>query len=139
MIIYHTYDVKLPTFPKRKISAWIKSIAAKYDKKIGDIAYIFCSDEKILEINKTYLSHNYYTDIITFDYSKERVISGDLFISIETVHTNAEKFATPYENELNRVMIHGILHLCGICDKCPKARSVMEDSENEALDDLFNK
>lgn len=150
MILYHTSDVKMPVFPKRKISAWIKTIAAKHEKKVGDIAYIFCSDAKILELNKQYLSHDFYTDIITFDYlphgeAKDNKpirrtqveISGDLFISIETVRSNAEKYAVPYETELFRVMIHGILHLCGINDKTPAARAQMKHFENEALNNLL--
>ena len=133
MITYTTEDVKMPVFPKRKTSAWIKSVAALHGKTVGDIAYIFCSDEKILDVNRMYLQHDYYTDIITFDYSEDDMISGDLFISLDTVRTNAEKFAVAYDSELYRVIIHGVLHLCGIDDKAPGARAVMERYENEAL------
>jgi metalloprotein, YbeY/UPF0054 family len=133
MITYNTEDVKMPVFPKRKTSAWIKSVAALHGKTVGDIAYIFCSDEKILDVNRMYLQHDYYTDIITFDYSEDDMISGDLFISLDTVRTNAEKFAVAYDSELYRVIIHGVLHLCGIDDKAPGARAVMERYENEAL------
>ena len=133
MITYTTEDVKMPVFPKRKTSAWIKRVAALHGKTVGDIAYIFCSDEKILDVNRMYLQHDYYTDIITFDYSEDDMISGDLFISLDTVRTNAEKFAVAYESELYRVIIHGVLHLCGIDDKAPGARAVMERYENEAL------
>ncbi|MFC2451933.1 MAG: rRNA maturation RNase YbeY [Tannerella forsythia] len=133
MITYNTEDVKMPVFPKRKTSAWIKSVAALHGKTVGDIAYIFCSDEKILDVNRMYLQHDYYTDIITFDYSEDNMISGDLFISLDTVRTNAEKFAVTYDSELYRVIIHGVLHLCGIDDKAPGARAVMERYENEAL------
>lgn len=133
MIIYNTEDVKMPVFPKRKTSAWIKRVAALHGKTVGDIAYIFCSDEKILDVNRMYLQHDYYTDIITFDYSEDNMISGDLFISLDTVRTNAEKFAVTYDSELYRVIIHGVLHLCGIDDKAPGARAVMERYENEAL------
>lgn len=136
MIVYNADDVKMPAFPKRKISSWIKQVAEKYGKRVGDISYIFCSDEKILEVNKEYLQHDYYTDIITFDYSENNVISGDIFVSVDTVYTNSEKFAVAYNNELYRVVIHGILHLCGIDDKAPGARSVMEQNENEALEML---
>lgn len=132
-IYYYAEEVKLPALKKRDTSAWIKRVAAKYRKKTGDIAYIFCSDEKILEVNREYLQHDYYTDIITFDYSEGEVISGDLFISLDTVKTNAEKFGTPYEEELYRTIIHGILHLCGINDKGPGEREIMEKNENEAL------
>lgn len=133
MITYTTEDVKMPVFPKRKTSAWIKRVAALHGKTVGDIAYIFCSDEKILDVNRMYLQHDYYTDIITFDYSEDDMISGDLFISLDTVRTNAEKFAVAYDSELYRVIIHGVLHLCGIDDKAPGARTVMERYENEAL------
>lgn len=133
MITYTTEDVKMPVFPKRKTSAWIKRVAALHGKTVGDIAYIFCSDEKILDVNRMYLQHDYYTDIITFDYSEDNMISGDLFISLDTIRTNAEKFAVTYDSELYRVIIHGVLHLCGIDDKAPGARAVMERYENEAL------
>ena len=133
MITYNTEDVKMPVFPKRKTSAWIKRVAALHGKTVGDIAYIFCSDEKILDVNRMYLQHDYYTDIITFDYSEDNMISGDLFISLDTIRTNAEKFAVTYDSELYRVIIHGVLHLCGIDDKAPGTRAVMERYENEAL------
>ena len=111
----------------------IKAVAATYEKRIGEIAYIFCSDEKILEVNRQYLQHDYYTDIITFDYCEGNRLSGDLFISLETVKTNSEQFNTPYEEELHRTIIHGILHLCGINDKGPWEREIMEAAENKAL------
>lgn len=132
-IYYYAEEVKLPAIKKRETSAWIKQVAAKYGKKTGDIAYIFCSDDKILQVNREYLQHDYYTDIITFDYTQGEVISGDLFISLDTVKTNAEKFASTYEEELFRTIIHGILHLCGINDKGPGEREIMEKNENEAL------
>lgn len=134
MITYCTEDVKMPKIQKRSTSAWIKRVAEKYGHKLGDIAYIFCSDEHILEVNKQYLQHDYYTDIITFDYTEEKKISGDLFISLDTVKTNAEKFGAEYDTELHRVIIHGILHLCGINDKGPGEREIMEKNENEALE-----
>ena len=102
-------------------------------KKCGDISYIFCSDEKILEINREYLDHDYYTDIITFDYTEKNRISGDIFISIDTVKSNADEFKVSYEEELHRIIIHGILHLCGINDKGPGEREIMTQKENEAL------
>lgn len=103
------------------------------EKKTGDIAYIFCSDERILEINKQYLQHDYYTDIITFDYSEDNIISGDIFISIDTVKSNSLDFGSDFETELLRVIIHGILHLCGQDDKSPELRMEMTRKENEAL------
>lgn len=132
-VIYETEGVKMPIIKKRDTTEWIKKVAASYGKRVGDIAYIFCSDEKILEVNRQYLQHDYYTDIITFDYCQGDRISGDLFISIETVQTNSEQFHTLYEEELNRTIIHGILHLCGINDKGPGEREIMEAAENKAL------
>lgn len=132
-ITYQSDTVRFPEIKKRKVSNWIKSVASSYNKKIGDIAYIFCSDEKILKINIQYLNHNYYTDIITFDYSEGNIISGDLFISLDTVKSNAEKFKVDYTEELYRVIIHGILHLCGLNDKSPGEELIMREKENEAL------
>lgn len=133
MITYNTDGVKMPAIKRRENSAWVKQVAAIYGKKIGEIAYIFVNDEKILEVNKQYLQHDYYTDIITFDYTESDAISGDLFISLDTVRTNAELIGGTYEQELNRVIIHGILHLCGINDKGPGEREIMEQAENKAL------
>lgn len=133
MITYQTDGVKMPAIKRRENSAWIKAVAASYGKKTGEIAYIFCNDEKILEVNRTYLRHDYYTDIITFDYGEGDVISGDLFISLDTVRSNAEQMGTAYDDELHRVIIHGILHLCGIRDKGVGEREIMEAAENRAL------
>lgn len=134
MISFQTDGVSLPAIKKRETSEWIKRVAAEYGKKTGDIAYIFCNDEKILEVNRQYLQHDYYTDIITFDYTEGNRVSGDLFISLDTVKSNAEQFAdNDYERELYRVIIHGILHLCGINDKGPGEREIMEEAENKAL------
>lgn len=133
MITYNVEGVKMPKIRKRENTAWIKAVAASYGKKVGEIAYIFVNDEKILEVNRQYLQHDYYTDIITFDYCEGDVISGDLFISLDTVRTNAEQVGATYEQELHRVIIHGILHLCGINDKGPGEREIMETAENKAL------
>lgn len=124
----------MPAIKKRETTAWIKAVAETYGKKVGEIVYIFCSDEKILEVNRQYLQHDYYTDIITFDYCEGKKLSGDLFISLDTVRTNAEQFDAAYETELYRVIIHGILHLCGINDKGPGEREIMEAAENKALE-----
>ena len=132
-ITYQTEGIKMPDIKKRETTEWIKAVAATYEKRVGEIAYIFCSDEKILEVNRQYLQHDYYTDIITFDYCEGNRLSGDLFISLETVKTNSEQFNTPYEEELRRTIIHGILHLCGINDKGPGEREIMEAAENKAL------
>lgn len=133
MITYNTDGVKMPDLKKRANNSWIKAVAESYGKKAGDIAYIFVDDEKILEVNRQYLQHDYYTDIITFDYSEGKTISGDLFISLDTVRTNAQLVNSTYEEELRRVIIHGILHLCGIDDKGPGEREIMEAAENKAL------
>lgn len=133
-IAFYAEDTKLPAIKKRAVGNWVKEVAATYGKKVGDISYIFCSDEKILEVNRQYLQHDYYTDIITFDYCEGKKLSGDLFISLDTVRTNAEQFDAPYETELYRVIIHGILHLCGINDKGPGEREIMEAAENKALE-----
>ena len=133
MITYQTDGTRMPHIKRRENSAWVKRVAATYGKKVGDVAYIFVNDDKILEVNRQYLQHDYYTDIITFDYSEGNVISGDLFISLDTVRTNAEQVGATYEQELNRVIIHGILHLCGINDKGPGEREIMEAAENKAL------
>jgi len=133
MISYFAEDIKVPKFPKREISAWIKQVAELQNRKVGDISYIFCSDEKILEVNKQYLQHDYYTDIITFDDSKEHTINGDIFISLDTVKSNAEELKIPFDKELRRILIHGILHLCGQKDKAPKDKAEMTRKEDEAL------
>ena len=133
MISYNTVNVKMPAIRRRDTSAWVKAVAASYGKKVGEIAYIFVDDEEILRVNREYLQHDYYTDIITFDYTEGNTISGDLFISLDTVRTNAEQYGKPYEEELHRVIIHGILHLCGINDKGPGEREIMEAAEDKAL------
>ena len=136
MITYNAEGIRMPKIRKRDTSAWIKAVAASYGRKVGDIGYMFVDDEKILEVNREYLSHDYYTDIITFDYDEGDTINGDLVISLDTVRTNAEKFGKTYEEELHRVIIHGILHLCGINDKGPGEREIMEAAENKALEIL---
>ena len=133
MITYQTDGIRMPNIKKRPTTAWIRSVAAIYGKKVGDVNYIFCNDERILEVNREYLQHDYYTDIITFDYTEGDIISGDLFISLDTVRTNSEQFSTEYDEELHRTIIHGILHLCGVNDKGPGEREIMEAAENKAL------
>ena len=133
MITYQTEGIRMPDIKKRPTTAWIRAVAATYGRRVGDVNYIFCNDERILEVNREYLQHDYYTDIITFDYTEDDVISGDLFISLDTVRTNSEQFATEYDEELHRTIIHGILHLCGINDKGPGEREMMEEAENRAL------
>lgn len=133
MISYNTDGVRMPKLPKRDTSAWIKAVAQEYGKKIGDIAYIFCSDEKILEVNRQYLQHDYFTDIITFDYCEGNILNGDIFISLDTVASNAGEFNTGFDSELHRVIIHGILHLCGQDDRTDADQAQMTECENKAL------
>ena len=133
MITYNAEGVKLPKIGKRDTTRWIKAVAATHNRKVGEIGYMFVDDEKILEVNNEYLGHDYYTDIITFDYCEGNVLNGDIVISLDTVRTNAEKFGKTYEDELFRGIIHGVLHLCGINDKGPGEREIMEENENKAL------
>ena len=133
MIIYEAEGVKFPNIKKRETTAWIRKVAASYGKKVGEIGYMFVDDDKILEVNNQFLGHDYYTDIITFDYCEDDIISRDIYISVDTVFTNADQFGRPYDEELHRVIIHGILHLCGINDKGPGEREIMEAAENKAL------
>ncbi len=133
MITYNCENVKMPGIRRRDTSAWIRRVAESYGKKVGEVGYLFCDDEHILQVNREYLGHDYYTDIITFDYCEGNVLNGDLVISLDTIRTNAELFHRPYDEELHRVIIHGILHLCGQNDKGPGEREQMEAAENRAL------
>lgn len=133
MISYSAENVRFPKIKRRETTAWIRRVAATYGRTIGEVGYLFCDDEKILQVNREFLQHDYYTDIITFDYNEGNQINGDLVISLDTVHTNAELFDKDYDEELHRVIIHGILHLCGLNDKGPGERELMEAAENKAL------
>lgn len=133
MISYNTDGVEMPKIKKRAVTSWIRAVATTYGKRVGDVGYMFVNDEKILEVNREYLGHDYYTDVITFDYDEDDIVSGDIVISLDTVRSNAEQFGKSYEEELHRVIIHGILHLCGINDKGPGEREIMERAENRAL------
>ena len=133
MITYNADGVKMPKIKRKDTTAWIKAVAQSYGKKVGEVGYMFVNDEKILEINNEYLGHDYYTDVITFDYDEDDVVNGDIVISLDTVRTNAELFDKAFEDELYRVIIHGILHLCGLNDKGPGEREIMEEAENKAL------
>lgn len=133
MITFNTEQTQMPGIDQTRIQKWVRLVAHAHGKTTGDINYVFVDDERILDVNRQFLSHDYYTDIITFDYTHQKVISGDLYISLDTVHSNADMLGQPYERELHRVIIHGILHLCGINDKGPGEREIMEAAENEAL------
>ena len=133
MITYNAEGVKMPQIKRRETTAWIKAVAASHGRKVGEVGYMFVDDEKILEVNREYLGHDFYTDVITFDYDEGDKINGDIVISLDTVRSNAELFGKQYDEELHRVIIHGILHLCGINDKGPGEREIMEAAENAAL------
>ena len=133
MITYNIENVKMPALRKRETNDWIRAVAAKYGKKVGEVAYIFCDDAKILEVNRQYLQHDYYTDIITFDYCERDTLHSDIFVSLDTVRSNAHEFGTTFDDELHRILIHGILHLCGQNDKTPADSAEMTRKENDAL------
>jgi rRNA maturation RNase YbeY len=124
---------KMPEIDTVLLEEWINRVIASHSRITGPLVYIFCDDEKILEVNRQFLEHDYYTDIITFDYSRGRMVSGDMFISLDTVRSNSELVGATYQRELLRVIIHGVLHLCGINDKGPGEREIMEGFENKAL------
>ena len=128
----------MPEMDIRKVSAWIEEVAASHSRRVGNLNYLFVDDEEILVANRQFVNHDYYTDIITFDYSRGDRISGDIMISLDTVASNAEKFGVPYFRELLRVIIHGVLHLVGINDKGPGEREIMEAAENAALELYHN-
>ncbi len=126
----------MPAIDTARMARWIETVAHDHDRLLGPLTYIFCDDETILRVNREFLQHDYYTDIITFDTTLGRMIRGDMYISLDTVRSNALQQATDYADELNRVIIHGVLHLCGINDKGPGEREIMESHENRALDML---
>ena len=133
MIGFETKNVELPELDFGKVEAWLGEVAASHGKRIGNVNYLFCDDEEILRVNREFLRHDYFTDIITLDYSRRDRIGGDIFISLDTVRSNAEDLGVAYDNELLRVIAHGVLHLCGIDDKGPGEREIMEANEDAAL------
>ena len=133
-ITFSNNDIKFSLKEKTKFKNWIKKIVELQNKKLGDVSYLFCTDEYILEVNQTYLNHDTYTDIITFDYVEGDKISGDILISVDRVGENAQKFGVPFEQELHRVIIHGVLHLLGNKDKTEAEAKKMREKENEALE-----
>ncbi|MGM9871118.1 MAG: rRNA maturation RNase YbeY [Muribaculaceae bacterium] len=132
-INWNTENVAMPALDFEAVNNWIVAVAASHSRIVGDLTYIFCDDERILEVNRRFLNHDYYTDIITFDYSTGRLVSGDMFISLDTVKSNAVGLGQVYARELLRVIVHGVLHLCGINDKGPGEREIMEANEDKAL------
>ena len=133
MVSYFTEDTKFAFKEKRLTNRWLKLVAESEIRRLGDISIIFCSDNYILDVNMKYLQHDYFTDIITFDYCEKDILSGDLFISIDSVRENALYYGTEFENELNRVMVHGLLHLIGYDDHTEEDVAVMRAKENYYL------
>ena len=120
----------LPESVNTKYTTWLKDIILSEDKKLGEINYIFCDDEYLLKVNQDYLQHDYYTDIITFDYVKGKTISGEIFVSLQRISDNASTLSKNYEEELRRVLAHGILHLCGYKDKTEEEEQLMRNKED---------
>lgn len=134
MVSYSLEDIKFEFKHKRLNNAWLKMVAVSEVKKLGNICIIFCSDNYILDVNIKFLGHDYFTDIITFDYCEGNVLSGDLFISIDSVRENAEYYKTEFSDELNRVIVHGLLHLIGYDDHTDEEQKVMREKENYYLE-----
>lgn len=132
-IEWTSVGVELPALDFQLLDRWIALVASSHDRVVGRVVYSFCNDEEILRVNRQFLSHDYYTDIITFDYSRGTMIAGDIVLSVDTVLTNAQALGVSYDRELLRVIIHGVLHLCGVNDKGPGEREIMESHENAAL------
>ena len=137
MITFDSLNVKIPELDFEKVKIWLGEVATNHARQIRNINYLFCDDQEILNVNKKFLNHDYFTDIITFDYSSRDKVSGDIVISIDTVKSNAEELKEDFKRELLRVIVHGLLHLCGIDDKGIGEREIMERNENEALE-LWN-
>lgn len=132
-IYFESEGTDVPSIDEKKISVWIEEVIKNHKRELGDITYIFCNDDYILEINNEYLSHDYYTDIITFNYNEDNIVSGDIFISVDTVMSNSQKYNTLFSEELHRVIIHGILHLCGLEDHSDEEEKNMRSEEEKAL------
>lgn len=139
MIEFFTENVDLPELDYDKVKEWIVDVAYSRGYEVGNLTYCFCDDPYILDTNRKFLNHDYFTDIITFDYTRPASdqcrgrIGGDMVISLDTVRTNADGLNVSYRQELLRVIIHGVLHLCGIDDKGPGEREIMERAEDQAL------
>ncbi|MDY3119719.1 rRNA maturation RNase YbeY [Porphyromonas somerae] len=132
-INYYGEGVTIPAFRRREVNAWIKDVAEEYGYEVGDITYQFCDNERILEINQKYLNHDYYTDIITFDQTRDGLLFADIVISVEMVTSNAEEYGEPFRREFLRVLIHGVLHLCGVDDQTVEQAKEMRQAEENAL------
>lgn len=137
MIVFFNEDIKKPQLKVKPIKEWIKSVISDNSLLCGNINIIFCSDKYLLDINKTFLNHDYFTDIITFNYNSGNFISGDIFISLDTVKQNSVEFSQTFNNELYRVIIHGILHLLGYDDKTEEQEKLIHIKEDELLEYYF--
>ena len=133
MITFSSDNIPMPTLNIPQVERWIRAVAAQYGFAVGELNYVFCDDEKILAVNREFLQHDYYTDIITFDYSTRTRVNGDIYISLDTVASNAQQVGAPYIQELHRIIIHGLLHLTGQADKTPETKAQMTAKEEDAL------
>lgn len=134
MVSYFVQDTDFKFVKRRLNNLWLKMVAESEVKKLGNINIIFCSDNYILDVNMKYLQHDYFTDIITFDYCEKNILSGDLFISVDSVRENSIFFKTEFSDELNRVIVHGLLHLIGYDDHTPDEQKIMREKENYYLE-----
>ncbi|MBR1515875.1 MAG: rRNA maturation RNase YbeY [Paludibacteraceae bacterium] len=140
MIAFDLYQSDEQTMPalireeRSRVEKWLRKVAAGYGFQMGDLHYLFCTDEEELSVNRQFLGHDYYTDVITFDYSTPATLSGDIFISLDTVRSNAEEAGTDFDSELRRILVHGLLHLTGQGDKTPETKAQMTEKENRALE-----
>jgi len=132
-VYFHNEGVSFVFKNKKAVSSWLSSVVKSFKQEVGTLNFIFCTDEYLLTINKSYLNHNHYTDIITFDYCEENKVSGDLFISIERVKEYSLKNNIEFNNEIHRVIVHGVLHLCGLNDKTEREKEKMRAQENKFL------
>jgi rRNA maturation RNase YbeY len=133
MITFSSDNIPMPSLDHPQVERWIRAVAAQYGNAVGELNYIFCDDEKILAVNLEFLQHDYYTDIITFDYTTRTRVNGDIYISLDTVASNAEQVGAPFLHELHRIIIHGLLHLTGQADKTPETKAQMTAKEEDAL------
>ena len=138
MIRFQTLDIPMPAIDLERAKRWIQTVAENHGKRVGELYYYFCSDDKLLEINTQRLGHDFYTDIVTFPLTDcESILSSEFCISLERIAENAQTFGRSYESELHRVIIHGVLHIIGFDDKCPEDKKMMRFKEEESLDLLF--
>ena len=133
-----TFDLAEVGLNAHRVARWIRAVAAEYGYSVGNINYLLCNDEQILAVNREFLHHDYYTDVITFDYTTAQCLNGDIFISLDTVRSNAEMVGATFDHELLRILIHGVLHLTGQADKTPETKAEMTRKEEKALDLIRN-